>query len=107
MRVRLHLYRICDFWGEIVAARFEFRLGARGFEDFKLVVARALRVTLYGRALGSSRLGTTTCPCWRASSRRRSTPSSSTPRRSALIAPRTCFVRSSQMIATSARWPIC
>jgi transposase len=32
---------VCDFWGEIVAAPFEFRLDASGLEEFKVAVARA------------------------------------------------------------------
>jgi transposase len=32
---------VCDFWGEIVAPPFVFKLNERGFQDFAVVVARA------------------------------------------------------------------
>ena len=32
---------VCDFWGEIVAPPFVFKLNERGFQDFALTIARA------------------------------------------------------------------
>lgn len=32
---------VCDFWGEIVARPFTFKLNERGFQDFAVIVARA------------------------------------------------------------------
>lgn len=32
---------VCDFWGEIIAPPFVFKLNERGFQDFAVIVARA------------------------------------------------------------------
>lgn len=32
---------VCDFWGEVVAPPFVFKLNERGFQDFALTIARA------------------------------------------------------------------